>query len=258
VVVLDEAHNNFHTLGGRYYAFGQVLTNDGYVLRPGTAAFNAEQLAQAKILVIANALSPDGDWALPTEAAFTKDEVAAVKQWVSDGGSLLLIADHMPFGGAAARLGRAFGFNWINGYAMRDDGKAEVFSRAKGDLSANPITDGKGPGERIDSIALFTGSAFLAPPEATPITTLKADYSILLPEQAGQFTDSTAWIDGRYFVNGAMLSFGKGRVVAFGEAAMFTAQRQGPQRAPMGMNQPEAAQNPRFLLNVIHWLDHRL
>ena len=44
----------------------------------------------------------------------------------------------------------------------------------------------------------------------------------------------------------------------FGEAAMFTAQLQGPEKNPMGMNQPSAKQNPQFLLNTIHWLDGRL
>lgn len=256
--MLDEAHSNFHTLGGRYYAFGQVLAIDGYVMKPGVERFTEKYLEQARILVIANALDSSGSWALPTGHAFTKEEVAAVKQWVNDGGSLFLIADHMPFGGAARRIGRAFGFNWVNGYAFRDDNAPERFSRAADNLTSNPITEGRNPGERIDSIAVFTGSAFIAPPEATPITLFNDDYSILLPEQAGQFTDSTAYIDGRYFTNGAMLTHGKGRVVFFCEAAMFTAQRQGPGLLPMGMNQPGAEQNPQFLLNVIHWLDHRL
>ena len=258
MVVLDEAHLNFHTLGGRYHAFGRVLADDGYIVRPGTEKFTANYLEPVRILVIANALPEDGSWALPTEAAFTKEEVAAVSQWVQDGGSLFLIADHMPFGGAAARLGRAFGFNWINGYAFLDAGGPEIFSRKAGNLTANAITDGSGAADRIDSIAMFTGSAFLAPPEAVPLTTFNDDYSIMLPGRAGEFTDSTAYIDGRYFMNGAMLSFGKGRVVVFGEAAMFSAQRQGPDRLPMGMNQAEARQNPQFLLNVIHWLDQRL
>lgn len=258
VVLLDEAHNNFHRLDGRYLAFGKVLSNDGYVVRAGTERFTSTYLQQARILVIANALDSTGSWTLPTGHALTKEEVAAVEQWVNEGGSLFLIADHMPFGGAARRLGRAFGFNWINGYALRDDGSPEIFSRAAGNLRVNPITEGRSAAERIDSIAVFTGSAFIAPPEATPITFFNDDYSILLPQQAGQFTDSTAFIDGRYFINGAMLEHGKGRVVAFGEAAMFTAQRQGALRAPMGMNQEGAEQNPQFLLNVIHWLDRRL
>lgn len=258
VVVLDEAHANFHTLSGRYRAFGNVLEQDGYVIRPGIEKFSQAYLKDIRILVIANALAEQDNWMLPTEHAFTKEEATAVKQWVSDGGSLFLIADHMPFGGAARRLGRAFGFNWIDGYAFLDAGGPEIFSRAKGNLSANPITDGGGPAERIDSIALFTGSAFLAPPGATPITSFNDDYSVMLPQQAGVFTDSTAYMDGRYFVNGAMLTYGKGRVVAFGEAAMFSAQRQGPALQPMGMNQPGAEQNPQFLLNIIHWLDRLL
>ena len=40
----------------------------------------------------------------------------------------------------------------------------------------------------------------------------------------------------------------------FGEAAMFSAQLAGPNRGPMGMNDPAAAQNPQFMLNVLHWL----
>lgn len=258
VVMLDEAHHNFHRIDGRYMAFARTLANDGYMMKPGTKAFTQEHLEQARILVIANALGDDGPWVLPTAHAFSNEEAAAVETWVREGGSLFLIADHMPFGGAARRLGRVFGFNWINGYAMRDDGEPERFSRTRGNLSESAITNGRSAEERIDTIMAFTGSAFIAPPEAIPITTLGSDYSILLPEQAGNFTDTTAWIEGRYFINGAMLEHGKGRVVCFGEAAMFSAQRQGPQLLPMGMNQPGAEQNPQLLLNIIHWLDRRL
>jgi hypothetical protein len=35
---------------------------------------------------------------------------------------------------------------------------------------------------------------------------------------------------------------------------MFSAQRAGAQRQPMGMNDPGAPQNAQFLLNVMHWL----
>lgn len=257
-MALDHAHHNFHRIDGRYMAFAKVLEADGYRMEPNETPFTAESLSGIRILVIANALGNDGPWVLPTAPAFTKEEVAEVEAWVRNGGSLFLIADHMPFGGAAARLGRAFGFNWVNGYAMRDDGTAERFSHRQGTLAEHPITNGTTDQERIDSIAFFTGSAFLPPPQATRITDLQEDYFILLPESAGQFSDTTAWVDGRYFANAAVLEHGKGRVVCFGEAAMFSAQRQGPDRAPMGMNQPGAEQNPQLLLNIIHWLDRRL
>lgn len=258
VVVLDEAHFNFHTLGGRYYAFGKVLAGDGYMLRPGTEPFTRTSLKDARILVIANALPDIGEWKLPTASAVTPEECAAVKQWVNEGGSLFLIADHMPFGGAAADLAAAFGFNWTNGFAFRKDEGREVFSRKAGNLLPNAITDGANPAERIDSIQLFTGSAFLAPPQATVITSLLDDYQVMLPARAWQFSDTTAYIEGKHFVNGAMLPFGQGRVVCFAEAALFSAQLGGPQRKPMGMNAPGAERNAQLLLNVIHWLDHRL
>jgi hypothetical protein len=49
------------------------------------------------------------------------------------------------------------------------------------------------------------------------------------------------------------MNYGKGRVVVFGEAAMFTAQLQG--KSKVGMNEKSASQNFQFLLNVMHWLD---
>jgi hypothetical protein len=55
-----------------------------------------------------------------------------------------------------------------------------------------------------------------------------------------------------------MLQHGAGRVVVFGEAAMFSAQLAGPEKIPMGMNQESATQNPQLLLNIIHWLDGKL
>jgi len=33
VVCLDEAHHNFHTLDDRFWAFGELLRRDGYVVR---------------------------------------------------------------------------------------------------------------------------------------------------------------------------------------------------------------------------------
>ncbi len=256
VVMLDEAHNNFHTLDGRYFTFGKVLSDDGYRMVPGTASFTAAHIQQARVLVIANALAPDDEWALPTRSAFTTEEIATVQQWVNDGGSLFIIADHMPFGGAVHDLGAAFGFDWINGYAIPPQKGTEMFARRDGSLLANPITDGS-DSTRIDSIALFTGSAFHAPPEAIAITRLNVGYEILLPQRAGELSDSTSRISGDGFINGAMLEYGKGRIVAFGEAALFSAQLSGPSRQPMGMNQLGAEQNPQFLLNIIHWLDRR-
>jgi hypothetical protein len=47
---------------------------------------------------------------------------------------------------------------------------------------------------------------------------------------------------------------GQGRVAVFGEAAMFSAQVVGPDKRPIGMNAPDARDNSRFALNLLHWL----
>jgi len=53
----------------------------------------------------------------------------------------------------------------------------------------------------------------------------------------------------------AYIKSGGGRMVMFGEAAMFTAQLAGPAKTRVGMNSDYAEENYRLLLNIIHWLD---
>src|ERR1051325_2969826 len=101
-VMFDEAHHNFHTSDGRYKPFVDLLANDGYSVIRNRQPFVKTRLSGFKILVIANALGAeedDDDGA--DKSAFTDEEIAAVADWAKDGGALLLIADHAPFGGAA-------------------------------------------------------------------------------------------------------------------------------------------------------------
>jgi hypothetical protein len=89
VVLLDEAHGNFHTASGRYRPFAEFLRRDGYVVQPFKAKFTPESLGVGRILVIANALvaSNQQNWALPTPSAFSDNEIAAfllnVFHWLS-------------------------------------------------------------------------------------------------------------------------------------------------------------------------------
>ena len=109
VVLIDEAHNNFHTASGRYRPFGKLLEADGFVVRANVARFDSASLGSARVLVIANAVSARNrdDWHLPSYSAFDAEEIAAVDAWVRRGGALLLIADHLPFAGAADSLASA-------------------------------------------------------------------------------------------------------------------------------------------------------
>ncbi len=258
VVLVDEAHHNFHTTEGRFFAFARLLRRDGYVVRPLRARFTRAALDSARVLVISNALHAQNeqDWFLPTPPAFDDDEIAAVHAWVNDGGSLFLIADHMPFPGAAEKLARAFGVLFSNGFAFNADEESGrmTFRRRDGSLADHAITRGRNRAERIDSLTTFTGQAFRLEAKADPILFVASDAVLLMPEEAWLFSKRTPRLSASGMLQGALLRVGKGRLAVFGEAAMFSAQLAGAQRAPMGMNDPEAPQNPQFLLNVMHWL----
>jgi len=255
-VGIDEAHANFHTAGGRYYTFARLLRRDGYRVTAFASTFTRESLATIDILVISNALGEASNVAVPTHSAFTDDEIDAVGQWVSDGGALLLIADHMPMAGAAAALAQAFGVYFINGYAFHDlEGEPSFrFRRADGTLAQHPIREGRNSAESIDSVLSFTGQAFRTTGKVDPVLVVPSPATIYLAQRWGVLNDSTPRLAADGLLQGATLSHGRGRVALFGEAAMFSAQRAGPNAAPMGMNAPQAAENPQFLLNTLHWL----
>lgn len=257
-VVIDGGHSNFHTVDGRYQPFAELLRRDGYRVGGSTAPFTKESLRGVRVLVIANALNKrnEDDWSLPTPSAFTDEEVAVVSDWVKRGGSLFLIADHMPMPGAAEKLAAAFGVRMNNGFALVEnsqDGKL-TFRRGDGALADHPITKGRTAAERIDSVTTFTGSAFQVDKGAQALLVFRTDVVSLMPSVAWQFTPDTPRVAVKGWLQGAALKHGKGRVVVFGEAAMFSAQLAGAERTPMGMNSPAAPQNAQLLLNVLHWL----
>ncbi len=146
VVLIDEAHYNFHTATGRYLPFAELLRRDGYVVKSSTARFTPESLKRGAVLVISNALNVKNkdDWSPPNPSAFTSQEIAAVRTWVEDGGSLFLIADHMPFAGAAEDLAKTFGVRYLSGYAVIPKiGGTLTFKKSDGTLREHPITRGK-------------------------------------------------------------------------------------------------------------------
>ena len=257
VVLVDEAHHNYHTVEGRYQAFASVLRADGYVVRPSANRFDPDVLDEADVLVISNALHERnlGNWQLPTPSAFTPEEIEHVRAWVERGGSLLLIADHMPFPGAAQEMGAAFGFQFNNGFAMDTlQPPADMFYRTDGLLRDHPITNGRTAAERVDSVRSFTGQAFRAGPEAQPLLVMGSTMVSLMPETAWEFDEATRRVSVTGWLQGAARRFGEGRVAVFGEAAMFTAQYVPQNDVWFGMKSPGAEQNQQFLLNVMHWL----
>ena len=257
LVLIDEGHGNFHTSEGRYAPFAAVLRNDGYRVAGLRGPLTRAALKGARVLVVANPLHPTNadNWTLPTPAAFTAAEAEAVKAFVRQGGSLWLIADHMPFPGAAEPLARAFGFTFVNGFVGQraDPTAADYFRSSDGTLADHALLRGGRAGEAVTSVRTFTGSAFRAPPGAQPLLRLSDRYMAMEPQEAWRFDESTPkQVLDASWLQGATLHHGRGRVAVFGEAAMFTAQTSGGRR--VGFSAEDAAQNKQFLLNVADWL----
>lgn len=265
VVVIDGAHNNFHTVDGRYSPFAALLRADGYQVRGGTAAFDAGGLDGVGVLVIANAGPADDG------SPFTASEIAAVEAWVRGGGRLLLIADHAPFGTAAEALAAGLGVKMGKGYAfaMTDAGglttnltyPAEAF----GD---HPIIAGRNADERVASVTAFTGQSLEGPAGSVTLLplTVGARESRDLPTLqalAGRL-DGGAGAEAALAelstpalpAQGLAFEHGQGRVVVLGEAGMLSAQvvryPDGQADRRFGMN--VAPGNAQFGLNIMHWL----
>lgn len=125
-VCIDEAHFNYHTAGGFFKPFAELLRGDGYRVTRFRSRFTRQALADCQILLIANAQarantigfgSPDSNMAYPHASAFSREEIDEVILWVRGGGALLLIADHAPWPAAVSDLALLMGVHMLDGYA---------------------------------------------------------------------------------------------------------------------------------------------
>ncbi|MCA0931335.1 DUF4350 domain-containing protein [Lutimonas saemankumensis] len=259
VVFIDEGHHNFHTKNGRYKAFANLLERDGYKVKAYQGNFDKQLLSEGNILVISNALNEINvnNWDLPNPSAFSESEIEVVTEWVRSGGSLFLIADHMPMAGAASDLALEFGFEFTNGFVFDTINRGPAYFNLKEKtLTKSVITKGRSSEESVAQIVTFTGQAFKIPDDATPVLTFDKKFVNMLPNKAWVFDDTTTRFNVEGWSQGAFKNYGKGRVVVFGEAAMFSAQLAGENKRKMGMNNEVAPENYQLLLNIIHWLDN--
>jgi hypothetical protein len=290
VVMIDEAHRNQFTRSGAYRAFANLLSQDGLRVVSGGQAFSPRLLLACEVLVVADAVgSAEPRAASARASAFRSSECDAVRDWVREGGSLLLIADHAPFGSAMDSLAVRFGVDFGKGYTMdarRVDPETGnmgciLFTRALGLIGDHAITRGRDKTERIDRVVTFTGQSLAGPPGSTGLLVLSPSASDLpiTPDarreatpEARRKADTTAVSKssgavtavGRF--QGLAFGFGKGRVVVLGEASMFSsqfvfgadAQRMGKKRLRIGLNRPDLDDNQQFALNVMRWLAREL
>jgi hypothetical protein len=250
-ITFDAAHRNWHSPTGRYRPLADLLRNDGYRVVEQTSAFTAASLSPLQILVVANALGPDGH---EGRAAFTEAEEEALVTWVRHGGALLLVADHAPFGFAAGRLANRFGVTMHTAFARDDehhsgwDNERLLFSRANGLLTACPITDGRTPAERIGKIVTFTGQSLSVPQGAIPV--------LRMDDDAYDWQSRSVRESARGHAQAIAMNFGEGRLLVLGEAGLLSAQVD-PLGFRMGMNSP-GNDDRQFALNVFHWLSGAL
>ncbi|SDR85289.1 hypothetical protein SAMN04515667_0835 [Formosa sp. Hel1_31_208] len=253
---IDEAHHNFHTKEGRFKPFSTFLENDGYVVK---SMSNYDNLKPTEVLVISNAIHSKniGNWQQPIYSAFNEQEINRLTEWVKNGGRLLIIADHMPFSGAANELANAFGFDFCDGFAQlsKPRNQPDIFSEDNDRLISSPLTDGT-YGKAIKSVTTFTGSSFQIPSSATGILKFKKGDECAQPEIAWQFDDDTKAKDLEGHYQGAIMNFSKGKLAVFGEAAQFTAQTITNENGTFrfGFHSEDAPNNMEFLRNLMLWL----
>jgi hypothetical protein len=270
LLAIDQSHRN--TQRSDFRGLEDLSRDDGYRVRPITEAFTAASLSGVEVLVISN----PGGWDGPS-ASLTQDEILAALEWVRTGGSLLLVLDHMPGPRNAARLTEALGVrNWHDGYAMVElpdrarvgniifwrpgslpagepvvgptgPGGGTGYQGVDAVLAAHAITDGRGPDERVRRVVTFLGSAFQPPPGAEPILTLPEMAMSLTPQETPGakpvFSGGTPRTQVGGWLQGAVLTIGRGRVALFGETGLFSG--------------GSAADNRLFVLNLLRWLAKR-
>lgn len=258
----DEAHHNLHTAGGRYAVFAAIARADGFVVESGKEPFTKESLKARTLLVIANAAGAPKD----ADPAFTADEVKAVVAWVEGGGSLFLIADHEPYGSAAAALGAALGVTMHDG-SVTDAGHQApnmpgpaflVFSRENGLLGKHAILEGRDAGEAIDNVITFGGQALEVGEGVAELLVFGKDAVVHTAPNTPD--DQTRPVGGL----AQLVAFerGQGRVVVAGEAGLFAAQViRGEHAAKAGLPDPfhfgmtyPGSDNKQLLLNSLRWL----
>ncbi len=257
-VLFDEAHKNHHQIETTYKPFATLITNDGCSVKSTDKPIDNTALANIDVYIIATAMGKEdpGD-----KSPFTQNEVDQLEKWVKDGGSLLLITEHFPFGLAMSPVLNKFGVQVHNGYVEdtllnnKDVRDALLFTKSKGNLNpTHPILD------KVERLNTFTGSSvkgdstwtqlFIFTPNAQNF-----NVKVNVKKDGGDITTSVEYADfysANGYSQGICKEYGKGKVVVLAESAFLTAQFD-RNINKYGMNSPDE-DNKQFVLNLIRWL----
>ena len=269
VVLYDEGHLNTHTATDGYKPFADLVRNDGYEWTTSRSTFTKAMLESVSILIV---VLPRGSNDSNDNPAFSNEECSTVAEWVRQGGSLLLITDHWPYGASAATLGKQFQIEMSAG--MTEDPKHcddelgdshIVFAKDNGLLGTHPITLGRTKAEQLNRVLTFTGQSIQGPEDAFPFLRL-SDNAIDRPptipvvkRNGGNVQVEMQYgspLPAKNKAQGLALEVEKGRIVVLAEAGMLRAKRE-RNGMLVGMNRLDY-DNRQLALNIMHWLSKLL
>jgi hypothetical protein len=260
-LLIDAAHHNFIVEMGLAKPLVDVATADGYLPKIDSALFTKAYLDLYKVVIITPAMpfKFGSKKEVTTESTFTPTEIDALHEWVSAGGSLVLLSEHAPIDKSMTPVLNKFGIQssigivWDSVYCdksiqMKGFQTLLKFNKENGLLNMDhPITKGEKAGEQINAIVTYGGSG-LTGPGYTSLLNLSP--SVEIKRWSGINPSGSATSQG---LAGKV---GKGKLVALGDCNGFTAMY-----IPMGAGKNFYAgmQVPnhnwkQFVLNTLHWL----
>jgi len=260
-ILIDAGHHNFVVELGLNKPLFDVASSDGYQIKIDSMQFTKEYLSNYNIVVIWPAMpfKFGSKNQVTDEITFTIDELDALHDWVSNGGSLLMFSEHAPIDKSVTPLFNKFGIQLSTGIvvdSLNSDTPIEMpswkysflkFTSKNGLLNTeHPITKGEKKNERISNI-LTIGGGGLTGDGYTNI--LKLSNSAMIKKWNGTMPTGTP--------NSQCLAgnVGKGKLVALGDVNGFTAMfiKSGEYKLSTGM-QVSGYDWKQFVLNTLHWL----
>jgi len=263
-VLFDAGHGNFHEIYTTYEPFATLLKNDGVLIREHQGLFTENSLNNIDLLIIANATGSEQKGGYMT-GAFSDSEIHVLMDWIRKGGSLLLIADHDPFGSAASDLAKVLGVGMDNVWTAdplrlnQEIGRNTwlEYDRENGGLGQHLILQAHSPEFAINRVITFTGQSLSFDSTWTSILQLSNSarnyYERSDAKVASEDTSTYFSVPGQSQL--IARKYGEGRIAIAGEAAMFTAQEVRVLWKTMnaGFNYG-GYDNKKLVLNIIHWL----
>lgn len=259
-ILIDAGHHNFIVELGLIKPFVDLSTNDGYQPKIDSGVFTSAYLANYQMVLITPAMpfKFGSKKEVTNEITFTPDELIALKDWVTKGGSLIMLSEHAPIDKSMTPLFNTFGIqlsigavvdsvNYDTSIKFPNVETMLLFNNSNGLLnSSHPIITGANKNEIVDNIETYTGCA-LSGEGYTNIFKLSPSAKI----RKWSASQPSGGGDSQCLAG----NFGKGKVIALGDCNGFTAMyvTSGGKKFSAGM-QVEEYDWRQFVLNSLHWL----